>query len=349
VFGLLKGQGKPDLGWGKQGGATYLAFASQSDLILGGPNVLKGVVDKPVGADPAAYGAGLTLIVVYRRAFGVLQRVDVWSGWSSTESSSTGLAEAKLQLPVPWIDGPAHLYLNALDGIDFVGANDELLLNGFSVGGDLDGTGDKTDAWRGLAGPQGASNLYDGLDDSIAAYMDVGDTAILALTDKDPGAGLDDTIGHTLAVFASIAQLGTSTTYCTAKVNSLGCTPDVWGVGVPSVDPTQGPFDIVVDELVNNMNGILFWGTVPSSTPFQGGTLCIGGSVVRTDLQNSGGSPAGKDCSGTMGFDFNAYFASGVAPDLAAGTLVFAQYWTRDVDDPFGSSLSEALAFDLAP
>ena len=50
-----------------------------------------------------------------------------------------------------------------------------------------------------------------------------------------------------------------------------------------------------------------------------------------------------------MSLDFNSYLASGAAPPLNPGMLLYAQYWTRDVNDPFGSSLSDAVAFDLAP
>jgi hypothetical protein len=349
VVGLLAGQGIPDLGWGKARGVSYLASGFADELQFGAANIVQGAVDKALGPDPAAFGAGLSLVVVYKTTFGLQQRVDLWAGYSSTESSASGLAQATLQLPVAYLGGTAHLYLNALDGLDFTGPNDELLLNGVSVGGLLDGTGDLDDAWKGLAGPHVGSNLYDALDDSIADVLEIGDDEIRARTNSDLGSFLTDSIGHTLAVFAALDQCGTTTTYCTAKVNSLGCTPSISGSGTPSVDPTQGAFEVRVNELISHMNGLLFYGQVPNAAPFQGGLLCIGGTVTRTGLQNSGGTGTQPNCTGKMSFDFNAYLASGADPALSAGSMVFAQYWTRDVNDLFGSSLSDALAFDLCP
>jgi hypothetical protein len=347
VVGLLEAQGTPDLGWGKGRGVTFLASGFESALQLGAANILQGAVDKALGSDPAAYGAGLSLIVVYRTTYGVEQRVDLWSGYTSTESSPSGLAEGVLGLPTSWSGGLAHLYLNALDGLDFVGPNDSFLLNGTNVGGMLAGLGGQNDAWQGLAGPGASQNLYDALDDSIEPFMTVGDVDIRVRTDKQLGGAFEDTIGHTLAVFASVEQCGTWTAYCTAKVNSLGCTPVISATGVAG--PGGGPFLVRVDQLMNNMNGLLFYGPTANAAPFQGGTLCIGGQITRTGPQNSGGSPSGQDCSGTMSFDFDAYVQSGVDPSLVSGALVFAQYWVRDVNDLFGSSLSDGIVFDLCP
>ena len=78
-------------------------------------------------------------------------------------------------------------------------------------------------------------------------------------------------------------------------------------------------------------------------------TARIAGQVKRTSLQNSGGSPAGIDCTGSMTFDFNAYALTGVDPALVAGESIFAQFWTRDPLDPFGSNLSGGICFDLCP
>lgn len=347
VVGLLEAQGTPDLGWGKGRGVTFLASGFESALQLGGSNIIQGAVDKALGSDPAALGAGLSLIVVYRTTYGIEQRVDLWSGYTSTESSASGLAEGVLGLPTPWSGGLAHFYLNALDGLDFVGPNDSFFLNGTNVGGTLAGLGGQNDAWQGFAGPGASQNLYDALDDSIEPYMTDGDVDIRVRTDKQIGGTFEDTIGHTLAVFASVEQCGTWTNYCTAKVNSLGCTPAMSATGIAG--PGGGPFLLRVDQLVNNMNGLLFYGLASNAAPFQGGTLCIGGLITRTGPQNSGGSPSGQDCTGKMSFDFDAYVASGVDPSLVPGTLVFAQYWTRDVNDLFGSSLSDAVVFDLCP
>ncbi len=137
--------------------------------------------------------------------------------------------------------------------------------------------------------------------------------------------------------------------YCTPKLNSQGCLPVVSTLGTPKIVGPY-PFLIQADQVLNNMNGILFYGYAAGSIPFQGGTLCITGSVVRTALQNSGGNPgSATDCSGDYGFDFSAYVLSGADPMLIAGQQFNAQFWGRDINDPagFGSSLSDAVEFVL--
>ena len=61
----------------------------------------------------------------------------------------------------------------------------------------------------------------------------------------------------------------------------------------------------------------------------------------------SGGNPLPADCSGNLQFDFNAWIHSGVDPALQAGSDVHAQWWYRDVGDPFTSGLSDAIRFEV--
>jgi choice-of-anchor B domain-containing protein len=138
--------------------------------------------------------------------------------------------------------------------------------------------------------------------------------------------------------------------YCTAKQNSMGCAPHVAAAGTPSLSSGQ-PFTLSATGKLSGQNGLLFYALSPASLAFQGGTLCVGAPLTRTALQNSGGNPPPADCSGAFAFDFNAWASSGADPLLTAGTDVFAQYWSRDVNDPagFGSSLSDALSFTLLP
>jgi hypothetical protein len=137
------------------------------------------------------------------------------------------------------------------------------------------------------------------------------------------------------------------TSYCTAKLNSQGCLPAISSSGVPSASGTP-PFPIVASSVINQTVGILIYGHQAAATPFQGGTLCIGGAVKRTPGQASGGSAAGVDCTGSFSFDFNAFIAQGVDPLLSVpGQQVNAQYWSRDVAASFGSSLSDALQFAI--
>lgn len=95
------------------------------------------------------------------------------------------------------------------------------------------------------------------------------------------------------------------TVYCTPKVNSQGCAPSIAGNGTPSA--TSGlPFLIESADLINQVNGLLFYGLGPNYIPFQEAFLCVMPPVTRTSLQFSGGNPPPDDCSGAFAFDFNA-------------------------------------------
>jgi hypothetical protein len=136
--------------------------------------------------------------------------------------------------------------------------------------------------------------------------------------------------------------------YCTAKTNSLGCVPSMTATGFASA--TQlAPFTLGATNVVNNKSGILFYGFAQTTTPFQGGTKCVAQPTKRTPIQNSGGSVAGADCTGTFALDFNARIRSGIDPQLVANVQVFGQYWSRDPADPFHTNLSDAVSFLICP
>jgi hypothetical protein len=136
--------------------------------------------------------------------------------------------------------------------------------------------------------------------------------------------------------------------FCVGKVNSLGCTPFVSFSGLPSAS-SGASFLITSNNVINQKNGLMFYGRSPAATPFQGGTKCVADPVQRTASQNSGGSVSGADCSGTFVVDFNALVASGVDPSLVAGVKLYAQYWSRDPASPSTTSLSNAVQFVINP
>jgi uncharacterized membrane protein len=153
-----------------------------------------------------------------------------------------------------------------------------------------------------------------------------------------------------------IAELGcaTSTIQCTAKLNSVGCLPAIFAVGIPSATATSG-FSVRATELLNNMPGLMIYGTTGgASIPFQGGTLCVASPVFRAPGMNSGGSAVGSDCTGTFNLDVNA-FAHGLAggsPQAALtvpGTVVDCQFWARDTGftAPNNSQLSNSLRYTV--
>ena len=138
------------------------------------------------------------------------------------------------------------------------------------------------------------------------------------------------------------------TTYCTAKVNSLGCTPDIGSVGMPSYS-SAAPFTIEAASILNGRSGILFYGYGQQATPFQGGTMCVMAPVKRTPVQDSGGSLVGNDCTGHFSFEMNARIQSGVDGSLVPGAEAFAQYWSRDPQSPGTTNLTNAIAFTVCP
>ncbi len=136
--------------------------------------------------------------------------------------------------------------------------------------------------------------------------------------------------------------------YCTAKVNSQGCTPAIEALGTAS-STAPVPFEISCANELNQRSGLLFYGYAPHDIPFQGGYLCVHAPVQRTPLLSSGGSTTGDDCSGVYVYDFNARVQSGVDPLLEPGREVFAQFWSRDPASSFNSNRSDALRFRVQP
>ena len=142
-------------------------------------------------------------------------------------------------------------------------------------------------------------------------------------------------------------------TYCTAKVNSLGCTPAISHVGRSSFCCGSG-FTIACSQVRNNKVGLLIYGSSgPNAVPFAGGTLCVRTPVHRTISVLSGGTPApANDCSGVFSIDMNAFAVGALggnpAPSLVVpGTTINAQWWGRDPGFPFpnNATLSDGLQF----
>jgi len=149
------------------------------------------------------------------------------------------------------------------------------------------------------------------------------------------------------------------TEYCTAKPNSLGCTPAISAAGVPSA-ANVWPFVVRASSVLNQTSGLFFYKVGGSGTavPFQGGTLCVGPSGIRrTPAVISGGTPApAHDCSGAYTLDVNAFAHGqlGGNPDpalLTPGTIYRMQAWGRDQGfaAPNNTSLSNALEVPIGP
>ena len=149
-------------------------------------------------------------------------------------------------------------------------------------------------------------------------------------------------------VFVRDVGAETPASYCTAKTNSQGCVPAIGYSGTPSAT-LAAPFDVTASQVINNKNGLLFYGYWSHNLPFQGGFLCVKAPTLRTPIQNSGGNAGPDDCSGMYSFDFNAHIQTGLDPRLQFGRTVFAQYWCRDPASASTTGLTDGLRFVIGP
>lgn len=132
--------------------------------------------------------------------------------------------------------------------------------------------------------------------------------------------------------------------YCTAKVNSLGCTPEIDATGFPDLN---GPYAFVPEarNVINQKAGLFVWSAGSQAVPFQGGTLCVAAPIRRSSGLNSGGSASGSDCSGRLVFNITPMFMW--LQGWQVGDEFFGQFWYRDPAhvDGTGVGLSDALSF----
>lgn len=177
--------------------------------------------------------------------------------------------------------------------------------------------------------------------DDYYGRLDVSMNAGLAAFLDPLGTGQLTTDGRELYQSAA-------TVYCTSKVNSQFCNPSLAFAGTPSAS-SASPFTITCSQLINNKNGLFFYGYAPLGASFQGGHLCVQAPTKRLAVQNTGGNPPPEDCSGVLSVDFNTVIQGGGDPALVPGAKVYLQTWARDPNDlnGFGTSLSDALQFTI--
>ena len=144
--------------------------------------------------------------------------------------------------------------------------------------------------------------------------------------------------------------------YCTAKVNSFGCTPAIDSTGSSSASATSG-FTVRAVQVVGNKPGLLLYTDGGrAALAFAGGVLCVNSPVRRSIALNSGGGPPPGNCNGVYAIDLNSFSAGllggNPAPYLVVpGTTVDVQFWGRDngFPPPDNVSLSNALEFSICP
>jgi hypothetical protein len=198
---------------------------------------------------------------------------------------------------------------------------------------------------RILKGLQTVATLY-----SIGYSATSGYQQLLAVTPDMNGDGAAELL-TVKSIAAGLARVEMTTlldppaqVYCTAKVNSQGCTPAIGASGAASLTGAHA-LDITATQIVNQRTGLFLWGLAPASTPFAGGTLCIATPLHRTAPQSSGGSASGADCTGALHFTATTPFVWLNGFEL--GARLHGQFWYRDGAHSDGTftGLTDAVSF----
>lgn len=334
-------------------------FFVSSDLALGGAANDSLLQDVQVGLDGALYYVEIGTSGVYAK--GLYKLVDLdGSGAIDQPGEQTAffIPPAQAAQAFYWnVSQDSNGYwLLADTGNDFIWrARDD---NGDGV---IDPS---TEAKKYWISPT-SSNVWDlnvGADGLLYVGESQNNERFFTLRDTN-GDGSIDPLSEVTTVYDELLTLGApigqlrgwcfdakqqapSKTYCTAQVNTLGCSAAYGVAGWPSASQSSG-FLLTVSNLRNLKNGVPFYGLAgPASSPFNGGTLCVQPPLRRIAVLNAGGSPSGDDCTGAVTYDFNAYIALGLDPGLALGAVVHTQYWSRDPGaPPSNTNLSNALEF----
>jgi len=235
-------------------------------------------------------------------------------------------------------DGVGELLVGAVSDLftGFYGFTNNILAILFS---DADGS-----VLRSLIGPTTGGLLGEQFGYSV---VDVGDIDGGGLADFAVGAPrFSPYLGKspgTVRVFSGERSPGV---YCTAKTNSLGCTPTIWADGSPSV--TGNGFEVSAHSVLNDRKGFLLIGDNPAQEPFGSGFSCVGGVRLRLTAY-SYGSPASiyatPDCSGAFYTPLVSYYLQ----KIGVGETVYMQYRYTDPGDPLGFGLTDAIRVDVLP
>lgn len=137
-----------------------------------------------------------------------------------------------------------------------------------------------------------------------------------------------------------------ASTYCASATSSTGCVGWMAKHGAFASASNSGDFVLEVPNVDNNAVGILFYGYQQGNFPAFGGTLCVDGPLIRSNVLDSGGTPTGNDCSGTLRVDFNEVMQR-PGHQIAPGTTVYAQYAYRDSGSGSGARFTNAIRFTV--
>lgn len=139
-------------------------------------------------------------------------------------------------------------------------------------------------------------------------------------------------------------------TFCEAKVDSAGCAPSITASGAASLGGSSS-LTLTASNVLNRQFGLFVYGTELADDPAFGGTLCVGGNVVRLmEPTNSGGSGApGTTCGGSFTRVIDGAFLAGAG--FGIGDEFFCQWLYRDplAPDGSGAGITNAAAFLICP
>jgi hypothetical protein len=133
-----------------------------------------------------------------------------------------------------------------------------------------------------------------------------------------------------VVLLTPVAGCEAPTVYCTSKVTSSGCVPQIAASGAPSLSAPAG-FTVTAGQLEAQQNGIQFFGQ----------------TIHRLPVKSSGG---GTGCSGSLAYSLAELLAhpSG-GPRLVLGQSVHQQCWFRDPPAASTTGLSNAITYTLCP
>ena len=135
--------------------------------------------------------------------------------------------------------------------------------------------------------------------------------------------------------------------YCTAVVNSLGCTPAIAASGVPSLSGAD-PIRITATNIPTHRSGLLLFSTGGDRAPFHGGHLCVRAPFRRGGTAHSGAGSGAADCSGVLEGDLGPFLRASTST-WQPGQRVFAQFYYRDFQSAAGVGLTNGVRFELVP
>ncbi len=138
------------------------------------------------------------------------------------------------------------------------------------------------------------------------------------------------------------------TEYCTPKANSQGCTSYILVTGTATMSLGVG-MGVTAANRLPGQNGMMIWSVTSASTPFFGGTLCLGGPINRTAVQSAVNIGGTNPCQGAYQFLVDQSFMT--SEGLSAGMNFFLQFWSRDngFSAPNNLGLTGGIQAKIAP